>query len=197
MTDPNERSDARSDAGSMKRIETALAGLGAEHEPPPGWEARVLAAVGATRRRWWTYAAPGVALAAAAAVAVVVVGRHDSAPAVALNVDVVPSARFRGEEITVGDVARIAVSGGRGARAIWVYREGVKLVLRCPGDPTCRISEASTEVDLTLSSAGRYDVVSVTGDHLPTPTGDRGVDTAAARDAGLDVQQHPVNVTGR
>lgn len=192
MTDPNERSNER----SMERIEAALAGLGAEHEPPTGWEARVLATVGANRRRWWAYAAPGVALAAAAAIAVVVL--RQPPPALALNIDVKHSARFRGDEATVGDVARIAVSGGRGARAIWVYREQVQLVLRCPGDPTCRISDASTEVDLTLSSAGTYHVVALTGgSRLPAPTGDYGVDTAAARDAGLDVRQDHLAVTAR
>ena len=39
---------------SNDRIEEALVRLGAEHEPPPGWEARVLAAVRPPRRRvWW------------------------------------------------------------------------------------------------------------------------------------------------
>jgi len=41
MTDPNERSNARTEVASMERIEAALAGLGAEHDPPPGWEGRV------------------------------------------------------------------------------------------------------------------------------------------------------------
>lgn len=201
MTDPkepaNEPGSARPASGpSMQRIEAALAGLGAEHEPPPGWEARVLAAVGATRRRWWVYAAPGVALAAAAAIALVVL-RPPPPPALALNVEVKHSARFRGDELNVGDVAHIAVSGGRAARAIWVYREGVQLVLRCPGDATCRISDASTEVDLTLRSVGTYNVVALTGDHLPTPTGNHGADTAAALGAGLDVRQDHLNVTGQ
>ncbi len=189
MTDPNERSNERSN----QRIEAALARLGAEHEPPPGWEMRVLAAVGATRRRWWAYAAPGVALAAAAVVALVVLRRPP--PALALNVEVKHSARFRGDDASVGDVAHVVVSGGKGPRAIWVYREDVQLVLRCPGDPACRVSEASTEVDLPLTSAGNYTVVALTAaSNLPAPTGIYGADTAAARDAGIDVRQYHLTV---
>lgn len=185
MTGSNEHPDKR----STERIEAALARLGAEHEPPVGWEARVLATVGATRRRWWVYAAPGVALAAAAAVALVVLLRPP--PALALNVKVQHSATYRGNDATAGDVAHIAVSGGTGPRAIWVYHEEVQLVLRCPGDPRCRVSEASTEVDVMLSSAGTYTVVALTGSSgLPALTGTYDADTAAAKDAGLDVQQH-------
>lgn len=219
MTDSNERSSASlvepsiassitplvapSVTPSMARIEAALAGLGTEHEPPPGWETRVLAAVGAHRRRWWTYAAPGVALAAAAAVAVVVL--HRPPPALALNVEVQHSARFRGDEAAVGDVAHIAVSGGGRLRAIWVYREDGQLVLQCPGDATCRSSHASPdaspdgsmEVDLTLSTAGTYHVVAVTAVDGVRLTGNYYTDTAAAQDAGLDVRQYHLSVAGR
>jgi hypothetical protein len=185
MTDSNQRPDDR----STERIEAALARLGAEHEPPVGWEARVLAAVGASRRRWWVYAAPGVVLAAAAAVALVVVSRPP--PELALNVKVQHSARYRGDEASAGDIAHIVVSGGKGTRAIWVYHEEVQLVLRCPGDPKCRVSDASTEVDVTLSSAGAYTVVALTGgSSLPALTGTYDADTAAAKDAGLDVRQY-------
>jgi hypothetical protein len=183
----------------MARIEAALAGLGTEHEPPPGWETRVLAAVGANRRRWWTYAAPGVALAAAAAVAVVVL--HRPPPALALNVEVKHNLRFRGDEAAVGDVAHIAVSGGAQLRAIWVYREDGQLVLQCPGDATCRSSDASPDasiqVDLMLSTAGTYHVVAVTGADGVRLTGNYYTDTAAAQDAGLDVRQYHLLVAGR
>jgi hypothetical protein len=189
MTDSNERPDDR----STPRIEAALARLGAEHEPPVGWEARVMAAVGATRRRWWMYAAPGVALAAAAAVAVVVLRRPP--PALALNVKVKHSALYRGDEASAGDVAHIVASGGTGPRAIWIYHEEVQLVLRCPGDPRCRVSDASIEVDLTLTSAGTYTMVALTAvSGLPPLTGTYDADTAAAKDAGLDVRQSRLTV---
>lgn len=50
-------------------IEDALAWLGAEHEPPPGWETGVVAAIDAMRRRrrlLLPYAISGAAVAAAA-----------------------------------------------------------------------------------------------------------------------------------
>lgn len=191
MTDSSERPNERPN----ERIEAALARLGAEHEPPPGWEARVMAAVGATRRRWWTYAAPGAALAAAAAVALIVQRRP---PALALHVDVKPSAVYRGDEASVGDVAHIVVSGGQGPRAIWVYHEEVQLVLRCPDDPRCRVSNESTEVDLTLTSAGTYTVVALTAvSRLPPLTGTYDADTAAAQDAGLEIRQSQLPVHER
>lgn len=189
MTDSNQRPDDR----STERIEAALARLGAEHEPPVGWEARVLASVGASRRRWWVYAAPGLALAAAAAVALVVV--LQPTPELALNVKVQHTAKYRGDEASAGDIAHIVVSGGKGTRAIWVYHEEVQLVLRCPDDPRCRVSDASTEADVTLSSAGAYTIVALTGSSkLPALTGTYDADTAAAKDAGLDVRQYHVLV---
>ena len=191
MTEPNER--------STERIEAALTRLGAEHEPPPGWEARVLAAVSATeQRRWWRLAVPGGALAAVAAAAVVaVVWVPGPPPALALSVDVQHRTLTRGDDYSAGDVAHIAVSGGKGPRAIWVYHEEVQLVLRCPGDPRCRVSDASTEVDLMLTSPGAYTLVALdTAADLPSLTGTYDADTAAAKDAGIDVLQYHLPVAG-
>src|SRR5262249_21365493 len=96
---------------------------------------------------------------------------------------------------SAGDVAHIAVSGGKGPRAIWVYHEEVQLVLRCPDDPRCQVSDASTEVDLTLTSVGTYTVVALTGaSHLPAPAGNYDTDAAAAKDARLEVREHQLTV---
>jgi hypothetical protein len=178
---------------SIERIEAALARLGAEHEPPVGWENRVMAAVGAApRRRWWWFAVPAAALAAAA-LALVVFPRP--APALALRVDVNHSARYRGDGQSAGDVARITVSGGKGARAIWVYHEEIHLVMRCPDSPACRVSDASTEVDLPLTSAGSYIVVALTdAGRLPHLVGSYDADVAAAKEAGLEVQERKLDV---
>lgn len=192
MSEPGGSNES-SNGVSIERIEAALARLGAEHEPPVGWESRVMAAVGAApRRRWWWFAAPAAALAAAA-LALVVIPRPP--PALALSVGVTHSTRYRGDGASAGDTARITVSGGKGPRAIWVYHEEIHLVMRCPDSPACRVSDASTEVDLPLTSAGTYTVVAVTGaGQLPHLVGSYDVDVAAAKEAGLEVREHQLNV---
>jgi hypothetical protein len=145
------------------------------------------------RGRWLMYAGAGVTVAAA--VALVVLRRPP--PALALNVDVKHSAVYRGDEASAGDIAHIVVSGGKGPRAIWVYHEEVQLVLSCPGDPRCQVSDGSTEVDLTMTSAGTYTVVALTGaSSLPALAGNYDTDTAAAKDAGLDVRQSHLTIAG-
>lgn len=85
----------------ISRIEAALARLGEEHEPPPGWEARVLAVTALqaqpqppsvqphpeppAQRRWWWVMVPTMALAAAAVLVLVVV-RPPTPSQLALNI---------------------------------------------------------------------------------------------------------------
>src|SRR6185295_11711421 len=90
---------------SNQRIEAALAQLGAEYEPPLGWEARVLAATRA-RRPWWWYAMPGFAVTALA-VCAVALWPTAALPALALSVEVQHPAPVRGREGQVGDTVRI------------------------------------------------------------------------------------------
>jgi hypothetical protein len=172
------------------RIEAALARLGEEHQPPVGWEARVLAATGATRRRpWWMYAAPGLTLAAAAVVVLILV--RPSPQVVALKVEVKHSALFRGDEASAGDTAHITASG----RAIWVYHEEVELVLRCPEAPSCQASGGSITLDLPLTRTGTYTVVALGA--VPAQTrleGNYDADTAAAKDAGVEIRQYQLVV---
>lgn len=180
----------------IRRIEDALAGLGAEHEPPRGWEARVLAATTARRRRpWWIYAAPG--LVAAAAAVLLYLGRPREPAALALDVDLEHSVASRGGggEGRVGDVVHVTVRGGSG-RVLWIYRDDVELVMRCPGDPACRVSEQAIRADLVLGRVGTYRMVALTaGPAVPAPAGSYEADVAAARRAGVsDVREHSVNV---
>ena len=94
---------------SNQRIEEALAQLGAEYEPPLGWEARVLAATRA-HRPWWRYARPGFAVAALAVCAVAL--WPTAAPTeLTLSVEVQHSAPVRGREGQVGDTVRISAMG--------------------------------------------------------------------------------------
>lgn len=173
----------------LERIESALKRLGAEHEPPPGWEARVLAAVAPERRSrpWWMFAAPGVAVAAAAAVAVVVM-LPPRPHALALQVDVIEQGKTRGgsAEASVGDTVRLTVSGGDRHHALRVYRDERELVFQCPGGPTCRSSDEGLTADLKVPMVGTYRIFALSASApLPEPTGNFDADLAAMTRANL------------
>ena len=177
MTEPTESSVP------LERIEAALARLGAEHEPPPGWEARVLAATAPpAKRSWWWLGAPALALAAAL---VIVVIAKDPAkpPALALNVAVTRSptvTRMSGSDAQLGDTIHATAAGGHAHRAVWIYRSE-QLILICPGGATCRSADGGVTADVVLDSIGTYQIVALASDAaLPTPTGGFDHDVAAA-----------------
>ena len=183
----------------LERIESALKRLGAEHEPPPGWESRVLAAVAAERRSrpWWMFAAPGVALAAAAAVAVVAL--LPSRPrALALNVEVTQQEKTRGEQVgeaRVGDTVHLTVSGGDRHHALRVYRDERELVFQCPGGPTCRSSDDGLIADLKVSMVGTYRIFALSASApLPEPTGNFDADLAAMTRAKVTPKERQLYV---
>lgn len=182
----------------LDRIEAALARLGAEHEPPRGWEARVLAAVATRRRRpWWLYAAPGLTLAAAAVFLVWFIAAPRPAPAaIALDVRFDHKEVVRGDERVVGDIAHVRVSGGNRHRVVRVYRDEVHVVKSCPDDPACRVSSDATAVDFPLAQVGTYTIVALSSDApLPALPGNLDGDTAAAMQAGVsDIRQHRLSV---
>ena len=184
-TEPNDE--------PIRRIEAALTRLGAEHDPPPGWEARVLAAVATRQRRpWWMYAAPGFALAAAAAVAIVILLPRAPPPQLALDVTTRPGAVVRGspDERVIGDTVQIAATGARRHLAVRVYRDEVHLVISCPESLACRISRDAAEVDLKIAEVGSYTVVAATSnDPLPVLTGKLDADSAALTRAGVTEQK--------
>jgi hypothetical protein len=176
----------------IRRIEEAIAELGAEYEPPAGWEARVLAATGVRKRRWWWLAGPAVAAAAAAAVAVAVWPRpHDLRLAVDVEAGGGP---VRGSSARVGDVLHVRVTDGAGHRALWVYRDDA-LVVACPGAPGCRSTGDALGVDLALDSIGKYVVVALSSSAaLPVPAGAYDDDVASALRAGATKQDQAVTV---
>lgn len=178
------------------QIEQALARLGAEHEPPAGWEARVLAAIAEPpRRRWWmTWQLPALASAAAAAVIAIRLW-PGPAPLLALHVDVTRGAPVRGAEAQLGEVVHVAATGGSGERAIWIYCDEVQLVLRCPGDRGCAASGDALAADLVLRQVGSYRIVALSAPAaLPPPTGSYDTDIAAARTAGAAIEERPLRV---
>lgn len=194
MSGADDRGAAGGADGSRAddRILRALAQLGAEHEPPAGWERRVFAAVeDRPRRRWWWFAIPLAALAAAAVLVVphLVPYLAPEPDALALVVERGPSpTRLRGDGgaagrlvVIHGEPIHAVARGGARHHAIWVYRDGTELVARCPGGPACRSSGGALTLDLTLPIVGTYQVVAWSSEaELAVPSGVYDADVAAA-----------------
>jgi len=174
----------------IDRLEAALARLGAEHEPPRGWETRVLAAVGAPSRRGWWFALPAMAVMAAIAIVLAIPpGRPDEPLSIQVSVTSV-GPPVRGSSAHAGDRVHASATGGGRYRAIWVYRNDRELVLACPGGPSCGSTLGATTAELTLPSVGTYVFVAVTSaSPLPTPHGSYDVDQAAAEQAGAQTRR--------
>jgi hypothetical protein len=186
MTEPNAR------------IEAALSQLGGEHEPPAGWQARVLAATTTPRRTpWWPFATSAVAVAVAGAVFVIAQASGPAHEAVAFGLDTPHSKGgeiVRGDSPHVGDVVHATARGGAGYRAVWVYRTD-ELVAACPGDPPCHVTGDATIADVALSSTGSYTVVALSSAvPLAPPRGKLDGDVANARKAEAMVIRRPLTV---
>jgi hypothetical protein len=176
----------------IARIEAALRDLGADHEPPVGWEARVLAATAPRKSwRWWWFAAPASALA----VVVIVILHGSGEPGLQIALTYTPSSvAVRGDaSMHVGDIVHATATGGGAYHAVWIYRNDV-LLLTCPGARQCRISHDAITADATLAM-GRYAIIALTSDSpLPPPAGSYDTDLARAREAGADVVAKHVDV---
>ncbi|MCE9579270.1 MAG: hypothetical protein K8W52_39465 [Deltaproteobacteria bacterium] len=163
---------------ALERIERALAEAGADQQPPPGWEARVLAAIDAkpARRAPWWLLVP--ALAAAAAIVFLVWPRAATPPqqlAVAITIDR-GGPLVRGTSAHVGDTLHATATGGDGHRAVWIYRDDRELLATCAGDDACTF---------TIPSRGDYAIVALAAAApLPAPRGVLDDDVAAAAKAG-------------
>jgi hypothetical protein len=180
----------------LSRIETALAQLGAEHEPSAGWEDKVLAQVeqGAWWRRLvrWKIGLPIAAIAAAAIAIVLLIPRERP---LALALDYRKSGElFRGEMHGVGERMRAVATGGDGHRAVWVYCDD-RLVAACPGGSGCVTSDDETVAEVVLKTAGRYAVVALTSrSPISAPGGAFDRDVAGAQQAGVMVRYEYVTV---
>jgi hypothetical protein len=162
------------------RLVRAIEELGADYEPPAGWQARVLAAVAPrprARLRWW-FAVP----VAAVVVGAVVVDRWTRPPPLDLVAAIAPGPRImRGDSGEIRATAR----GGDRHRALWIYRDGRELVAMCPGHAACHPAGDALAIALPVERIGNYQVVAVTSRApLPVPAGSYEIDLAAASDAG-------------
>jgi len=177
------------------RLERAIEQLGADHQPPPGWQARVLAAIEA-RPRWWARARRWwLAVPAFAAVVIALLVLRGPRPGpLTLTAALVP-----GPRIMRGDPGRIRAIAGGGDhhRAIWLYRDRRELVAVCPGHAGCTTlgRGGALQLELTVERIGGYQVVAVSSaSALPAPTGAYEADCAAAAAAGAAWQQAQLEV---
>lgn len=178
----------------IERIEAALAELGAEHEPPEGWEARVLAQT--VPQNWWRHLLRWqvAAVVVAAAVIVVVIIPRRGAFALATDTREPDGAVMRGGANHVGQILRAAATGGDRQRAIWLYRDD-RLLVACPGAPSCASSEDGVTVELGFETAGSYRVVALNARApIAPPHGDVDTDVLAAQSAGAKVVQELLTV---
>jgi hypothetical protein len=168
----------------IARIEAALKRLGEEHQPPVGWEARVLAATATPPARpWWWFAFPVVALAV---IAIVVFAWHSMLDQpLQLAVDREKGAvAVRGDSAHVGDIVHAKATGGSRYRSVWVYRDD-HLVVACPGAPQCRRDGKATIADLVLDTAGVYTIIALTSSSpVPAPAGQLDADVGKAEEMG-------------
>ena len=164
------------------RLEQAIEQLGADLEPPPGWEARVLAAVEPRRRSW--FARGWLAVPAVAAIALVAVllprSAHRASEPLALSAELVAGAQVMRGPSALRAIAR----GGDGHRAIWIYRDGRELAA-CPGHPACETAGDALRIVLDPVPIGSYQIIALSSAAaLPAATGSPDRDLAAAQDAG-------------
>jgi hypothetical protein len=184
----------------LQRIEKALSGLGSQHVPPAGWEARVLAAtVGSPPRPSWLRRLVLVGAPVAVAVAVLLIVIPHDTPAAPLKLSWVKTkssgtALRADNELQRGDVVRITASGGE-HRALWVYCDR-KLILDCSNrDAGCSETDNELTAPLELNQIDDYVMVALSDDEpLERPKGSYDADVAHALEAGATVERHEFTI---
>ena len=132
-----------------------------------------------TWRRPLRVAAPLLAVAAAVALGLWL--RRDPPPAPPrFSVVVVAQGKtvLRGDA-QLGELLRVTARAGA---AIWIYRDDRALLLSCPRE--CRRQGDQLIGELVLDTIGRYQIVWLSTDRVPSPTGNLERDVAAARGVG-------------
>jgi hypothetical protein len=166
----------------ITRLEQAIEQLGADLEPPPGWEARVLAAVEPRRRSWLARGWFAIPAVAAIALVVALLPRSLRPP----EPLVVSAELVAGAQVMRGPSAlEVIARGGSGHRALWIYRDGRELAAACPGHPRCESSGGALRIVLDPVPIGSYQIIALSSAAaLPAATGSPDRDLAAATEAG-------------
>lgn len=185
-----------------KRIEEALARLGAEHQPPEGWEERVLQVTRSQpprsgpriRWRWWWITGP-VVLAAAGLLVFLGTRSHPEERELALRVVVSKQGQSLGVDTAkAGDLVRAQATGGGRYRAVRIYRNG-DFELACPGQSPCHDIDGEITVEIPLTSVGTYRIVALSSSSpLPPTTGHVDGDMAELPDEGVTKKDQKILV---
>ena len=191
---------------AYERLRAELAGLGAEDEPPVGWEARVWEQLDNPRERrerrerrrprwpgwrgWRPWIVPvGVGLAASLAALLLIRPPGPLPPSLRAEVEAGATVR-RGGEAQPGDLLRLtAATGGARHAELRVYRNDTELVLRCSTGRPCTRRGEELSAAVLLDTVGRYQPLLMRAESpLPPPVSDFEKDTSAALAAGADVK---------
>jgi hypothetical protein len=174
-----------------------IATLGAEDEPPVGWQARVWERIDRRRERrrsWWQgwhgWIVPvGVGLAASLAALFLIRPPGPQPPSLRVEVQAGATVR-RGGEAQPGSLLRLtAATGGSRHAELRVYRNDTELVLRCSTDRPCARQGDELRATVVLDAVGRYQPLLMRADKpLPSPVSDLEKDTSTALAAGADVK---------
>lgn len=89
----------------------------------------------------------------------------------------------------LGDILRVTAPAGSAA---WIYRNDRELLLVCPRD--CRREGARLTGEVALDAIGRYQLVWLSTDRIPPPTGELELDVASARAAGASHELRDLEV---
>ena len=189
----------------IARVEAALRQLGTEHHPPPGWDTRVLEAIGPRNpwwRQWrWWIAIPMTALSVCILLwcsvgpipgpATVALAEHRT---LQLKRELA-GPTMRGSAAGIGDHIQATVASADRYRALWVYHDDRKLIVACPSGPACSGSRDTMTAAITLQIVGSYTFLMVTSTSpFPEPQGSFDADWAAATEAGATTQLERIEV---
>jgi hypothetical protein len=182
-----------------RRLTEAIKEVSAAAKRRPDHVARVLAGVAdevspvtpLRRQRWRRMVIAAPIAAMAAGLALVWWLRRDPverAPRFAMEVIEKGGTAMRGAA-QLGDLLRVRARPGA---AIWIYRNDRELLLVCPRD--CRRDGDGVVGEVELDAIGLYQVVWLSTDRVPAPSGELERDLAAATEAGASREMRDLEV---
>ncbi len=181
---------------AYERLRDGISSLGHEHEPSPGWQARVWERIEQRRkrrRRWWPWwIVPAVATAAAALFFVFIRTPTPEPPGLWANVEAGNVAR-RGVDAQPGDRLNLrAATGGARHAELRIYRNDAEPILCCSTNPPCSRDGDELKASVVLDGIGRYQSLLLLSERpIPSCASDLETDTSAVLTAGADVELGP------